>query len=691
MLATLTVALSLAATTPPPTVRAVGTPAAAPAIDVPFLPQTDAMCGGAAAAMVFRYWGDAHADVQEFAKLVDRRAGGIVTTALVDAVTARGWRAGRIASSLDALKARIADRQPVVVLVPERGNRYHYVVVTGAGDDDILIHDPSWGPSRSMRAADFERAWRAAGFWSLLILPPAAGTASTASAAIESGNATAASVSACDARLAQAVAEVRALGLDRADDLLGRVHTECPDAAGPLHELSGVRFAQRRWADAESLARAALERDPADAYALDILGSSLFMRDDAVGALRAWNRIDKPQVNLVRIEGARHTRQQTLADILGIRSNTLLDANRFELARRRVRELPGQSGAAVKVRPEADGFATVDVVVTERPVLPRGAAEWLGAGARAAIDREVALDVPGPGGQGGVWSAKWRWWNNRPAVSVAFAAPGSGRLPGVWRVEGSWQAESYATGPAQPAPFIRQTRTRGELSVSDWLTGRLRYSLSAGLDAWHGAGSFATPEVDGDRKALSIGGGLERRFFGDLVAVSGDAGRWYAVDAGRSFDSAGARVTARSSNDMQGWVLTGSTGAIRVSDEAPLGVWPGAGEGRARPPLVRAHPLLDEGIIPLGGASVFGRTLAYGSVEAQRWMARPALVRIGPAVFVDIARATRRGTEAGDAQSQIDAGAGVRVKVPGAAGVLRIDVARGVRDGATALTFGWMY
>ena len=64
MLTTLAAALSLAASL---------------AIDVPYLPQTDALCGGAAAAMVFRYWGDAHADAQEFAALVDRRAGASPT------------------------------------------------------------------------------------------------------------------------------------------------------------------------------------------------------------------------------------------------------------------------------------------------------------------------------------------------------------------------------------------------------------------------------------------------------------------------------------------------------------------------------------------------------------------------------------------------------------------------------------
>src|SRR5216684_520373 len=60
MISTLAAALSLAASL---------------AIDVPYLPQTDALCGGAAAAMVFRYWGDAHADAQAFAPLIDRRAG----------------------------------------------------------------------------------------------------------------------------------------------------------------------------------------------------------------------------------------------------------------------------------------------------------------------------------------------------------------------------------------------------------------------------------------------------------------------------------------------------------------------------------------------------------------------------------------------------------------------------------------
>jgi predicted double-glycine peptidase len=673
--------------------------AAIVAIDVPYLPQTDALCGGAAAAMVFRYWGEAHADAQEFAPLVDRRAGGIANGVLTAAVSTRGWRTERVDGTLTAIGARLHDGQPVIVLLPDRGDRYHYVVVTGANEEAIVVHDPAWGPSRTIRAPAFERMWKAAGYWSLVILPrPADGTSRTMRPLSESSPPSPERVhsrastadEACDARLNHALDEIRSQGLDRADALLGDVRARCPGAAGPIRELSGARFAQRRWSDAAALAREALRLQPGDEYALDVLGSSLFMLNDDIGALRAWNQIGKPRVNRVSIEGLHHIRYQTVAEVMAIQPNMLLTADVFARARRRLGELPDHAATRLAVTPETDGFATVDVVVVELSAVPRGTVEWAGFAARTAANQEIDVSVPGVSGQGEVWTAGWRWWSNRPGVSLGFAAPRVGRLPGVWRFDGSWQSDTYGGEVLEvrgagcevrgaACESIVETRTHGGLTVSDWLAHGVRYAVSAGIDAW-----------SGDRKAASIGAALEHVAFGDRLSLSMNAMQWAPLTGEPAFRSLGTRVGARSTSATQGWVARGSFGVERVSDAAPFALWPGAGEGQVRAPLLRAHPLLSDGVVDLSSASAFGRTLAFGSAEVQRWFERPTIAQLGVAMFTDLARASRQAAD-GRTPVYVDAGAGLRIKIPGTPGVLRADVAHGLRDGANALTFGWLF
>jgi predicted double-glycine peptidase len=666
------------------TLAAVLSLASSMAMDVPYLAQTDALCGGAAAAMVFRYWGDVHADPQEFAPIVDRRAGGIAAGAFVDAVRRRGWRTVELAGGSADLQARLDARQPVVVLIADRGPRYHYVVAVGKTADAVVIHDPAWGPSRAIKDVEFDRIWRASGNWGVVILPPAASFPDSASSpTARAGGATLSGPeSHCDSLLAAALDDIRTSGnaaFDRADDVLARVRQACPQSAGPLRELAGVRFAQRRWKDAAALSRAALVREPTDAYALDVLGSSLFMQDDQLGALRAWNRIDRPRVNLVRISGVRHTRHQTITETLGLQPNMLLTADVFEHAQRRLESLPDRSTVRLALRPEADGFASVDVVVVERTGVPRTTADWTGVGARALATQSVAVALPGGTGQGELWSADWRFWQNRPRVGMAFETSRVGRLPGVWRVDTFWERETFSPAGTATVFPIEESRLHGALTVSNWLTPRLRYSISGGFDTW-----------SGNRKTAVVGGVIERRWFGDRAAIDVHANDWIGVGGSRGFQSLGWRLHVRSSPEPRGWVALAIVGADRVTSAAPLGLWPGAGDGQTRAPLLRAHPLTEDGVIALGSSAAFGRSLTYGSAEIQRWFSRPWLAHVGMAGFVDVARSARR--EAGDTSPvYVDVGTGLRLRIPGMPGALRIDAAHGLRNRAQALTLGWQF
>jgi hypothetical protein len=613
----------------------------AAALDVPFVPQTDVLCGGASVAMVFRYWGDAHADAEQFASLVEHRSGGaagIAGSVLADAVRAKGWRAKSTAGSIEGLRVRLAARQPVIVLVSDRGNLYHYLVVVGETDLGFVVHDPSWGPSRVIATADFERRWGATSHWSLVILP-GDGSLGPPSAA-------------------------EAPGSSRAAD--------------PWEIQLAAALNDRRWVDAADLAREAITRDHTDEYAHLVLGTSLFMLDDEIGALRAWNEIDQPRLNQVNIEGLQRSRYQILTDALGLQPNGVLTADAFLRARHRLDELPDRAGARLALRPEDEGFASVDVVISEKSGLPHGRAEWIGTGARIAINREIAVALPGSSGQGEVWSASWRWWNNRPKAALSFAAPHVAGLFGVWRVDGSWETESYTTGGAE---LQHEVRGHGALTVSDWLTGALRYSLSGGVDTWS------------TLRAVSAGASLERRWLADRLAVTATATMWlpFASDmAASSFNALGARVSFGSRPMTHGWSYRATAGIDRVSDRAPLTLWPGAGEGWARTPLLRAHPLLNDGAIDVSGRSVFGRSVGYASAETTRWLARPALVRPGVAGFVDVGQA-RRQLNATTGLAQTDVGAGLRLRLPGDSHILRVDFAHGLRDGANAVSVGWTY
>jgi hypothetical protein len=98
--------------------------------------------------------------------------------------------------------------------------------------------------------------------------------------------------------------------------------------------------------------------------------------------------------------------------------------------------------------------------------------------------------------------------------------------------------------------------------------------------------------------------------------------------------------------------------------------------------LLRAHPLLDGGVVVGKG---FARQLTHGGLETQVWPWPHSLVSLGFAAFVD---AVRPGSpfERTSAASQADFGTGLRLQLPAQNELLRLDIARGARDGQVAFS-----
>lgn len=655
--------------------------ASARLLDVPFIAQTEDLCGGAALAMVMRYWGERQVYADDFAALIDRSAAGIRTDVLAEAVRRRGWSSSVIDTSAGAAAAMVTqiDRgRPVVALIEVRPNRYHYVVLVAWTAEQIVVHDPALAPFRVMSHGEFERAWRAAGRWALLVLPGDARPDTDPLAPHAAESPVAPSVSACGPLLPSLVAQAVAGDLSGAERGLLAATAVCPDDAAPWRELAGIRFLQSRWAEAGALAERAARLAPGDEQGLDLLATSRFLSGAHGDALGVWNRIGRPSVDLVRVEGAEHTRHPVIAAIVGLPPRTLLTPERYQLAARRLQALPSAVVTRLRYRPTAGGLAELDAAVVERPTVPRGVVPLAALAAHTAIQRELRLEVAAPTGSGELWTAAWRWWEARPRVAFALSLPSVAGLPGITTIQGVWERASYAVASAQPggaAVVVRQERRRASFGLADWATGRLRWTAGAALDRW-----------DDDSHA-ALDAGLDLRLADDHVALGLDAAAWTPLGSGRRFATSDLSVALRSTTlpgRPQWWARAG---VARASSASPYDLWPGAGTGLARAPLLRAHPLLDDGVVT---GAAFGRQLTHGTLEYQHPLVSRPVGTLHAAAFVDTARTWNGPDARRSGRWQTDVGAGVRVALPGAAGTLRVDLARGLADGQMVVSAGWL-
>ena len=628
-------------------------------IDVPYIQQSEALCGGAAAAMVMRFWGATGIYAESFAALVDEAAGGIRGDVLLDDLRSRGWDAHAFAGDQDLVRSRLAARQPVIALIEDRPGSFHFVVVVAWANGRVIHHDPARAPFRVVNEDTFVGAWAKSNRWTMLLLPPAGELPrSTPPAA---GSRLAEPTTPCDALVTNGVRAGTEGDRRQALEILTSAAALCPESSAALREAAGVHALDENWSEARRLARLAVRRDPADAHAWRILATAAYIANDDDEALRAWNAAGEPTLDLVSIQGLDRTRHAVVSGLLGLEPGTVLTRARLDAARLRLRELPSAEAARVNYRPLGGGLANVDAVVLERPRWPAARMALASTAVRLVTDRELRLSAAGLTGGGERLDVAWRWWAHRPRLEVGFAAPST---LGVWELTAYTEEQTYGAGEDV------ERRRGGTVALANWTSTLTRWQLGVGVDAWRGRG-----------RTVSAGVRLDQRIAGDRLSVHGSGTLFGGSFAAWSGDIG---VGWRSSTRHEGSVALLAGGLEAASNGAPRALWPGAGTGHARRPLLRAHPLLDDGRIT---GDVFGRRVFHASGEVRRW-GRPVfrVVRIAPAVFIDAARASGRQTS--DDAWHVDAGIGVRISAAGT-GVLRVDLAKGLRDGATQLSAGW--
>ena len=666
-------------------------------LDVPFVPQSEALCGGAAVAMVLRYWGEYGVYAEDFAPLVIDSGEGIRTTDLTAAVAARGWRATPFTALRADVRAQLDAGHPVIALIEDRPGVYHYVVIVAWGDAGVVFHDPARGPFRTMSDDDLARAWRPADHWALLILPADSAPMPAAAPDASVGHARA-GADACDEAIAAAVAAARGDDFATAERALAAADAVCVDPHSVLTQRAGLRFREQRYEEAAELA-ARLARSSDDAYAWDLLASSRFMLGDRAGALAAWNRIGRPRNDLTRVDGLRRTPYRVAERAVGIPVGARIESAALARARRRLHALPTVLRARVEYRPIDGGSAQVDAAVVERPLLP-SLPELVAIGARAALSSHARLHVTSPFGAGEVWRVEGVWQENREAVGAGVSLPGVLGIRAITSLRGGLNRSAFA-GPDGDT-VVRDEQRTVELGVSDWLAAWLGWRAALAVDDWEGRG-----------RHVGAAAGLRLHAL-DGVTVWLDAGVRRPADGGNTLPYGSVVAVMHRDESASGlpvgWTLR--AGLTAVDERAPYGMWSGAGTARLAgigpvgaadeslpggawlgasgagglvAPL-RAHALTDDhGVIR---SRFWAPRTGFAGAELTRRIHSMGAVELGLVLFAD-AVTVRGGGVAGagaGGRGAVDAGVGLVLGVAGTGAMMRIDAAWGVTDRASAIT-----
>lgn len=475
--------------------------------------------------------------------------------------------------------------------------------------------------------------------------------------------------------------------------ILASALQRCPNDPGTLGALAGLRFRQGRLSEAETLAARLVRVDPESAFGWELLAVTRYLQDDTRGALRAWSHgrplvIRDIEVRILGHGGPRASGADP-ARIAGIATGRPLTTEGLVRGERRLSALPAASRARLEYRALSGGEAAVEGAVVLRGGNPFTGPDLIAHGLRL-LGRRVHLVSADPLGRLEQWELDGTIEGSlrRGTLSLAHPAPGS---LGVWRWEVDHRVGRYGRAGRETA--VREERSGLGWTHTQWVTASLQGRALGRMDLRPGRGTFAGAGVGwtllplSERSSLTAEGmGWVR--IGETASPDRDAGdptRFGRIEIRASLHP----FTPPALRAPSG--IAARLGVVAVSSALPPDLVPRIGAGGNSALLMRARSDLDsEGVV----RPIFpGSAWIHGGVEFLRPVRSIGPVGIGVAVFADgirVLASDRSEVDPTAREGAVHLGAGVRARVPGVDGWLRVDWAIDPADGASRLSAAWV-
>jgi len=479
------------------------------------------------------------------------------------------------------------------------------------------------------------------------------------------------------------IAQGRLGHLEEAGEAFDRAIALEPSKPEAFVERGGLRFLQKNYPAAISdLKQALVARD--DAYARDLLASSLYLAGRTDEALQQWNRLNQPELRSLVTNGLVHTKDKVVRRELVLAEGGLLERDGLKQSELRLSELGIFDRISIRPVPLGEGKADLEISLVERHGLFSSPWEFVTSTGINALLKKVHLRYSTISGEALNVGGEYRWESNRPEASVFMDAARPLGLPAYLRLRGASGRQEYDVG----------TPLSYRYSGLDLSLRSVFGSRSTGSFGLHTRQrSFSRPDLVAPAGTLvELGVGLERRvaesfrqrldasaeiwttlgFLGsDLGFVKEQTTLSYKLFLSEP-EGSPIEPSLLAARVRQGW---GGSGMPVDEMFAP------GGSPEMELPL-RAHPALKNGIL---GAAPIGRSLLLVNMEWRKRLANIAIFQLGSVLFYDGGRIM--DTVSGSPQTLHDIGVGLRLTIRGSS-LIRFDYGHGLSDGKNAFFIG---
>lgn len=260
----------------------------------------------------------------------------------------------------------------------------------------------------------------------------------------------------------------------------------CPEQKRFPIELAGVAFQQKKFPEASRWIEKALRLDPQDAYANDFAGTVFLVIGNLDAALKYWNRIQKPQINALKIDPQIRVQRLLLERAFVFSPQAEMRQRAFEASEARLDRLGVFPAYNLRLDARQDGKFDAEFHAIERDGFGNG---WLQSLVSVFSGLPYETIYPSDfniGGSATNFDSLIRWDAQKRRAWLSLSSPLRDLPQWRWQVaidgrDENWAIRSSFTGTAPLLGSFKLKREVASGTVTSIHSGRFEWTSGAEL------------------------------------------------------------------------------------------------------------------------------------------------------------------------------------------------------------------